>query len=176
MFSLLLFFCLCRVFVFYNRSTLNFFCLNALWSEGAALSACEVRDVCCSDWTAFVWQGFIKITHIYENICRLHMKNFIRNARIMCEYWRRRRRVGRWRGSINEVKSPDQLDSSSSVLIKCCEIRGWDVGGVLGVQIKETGTNSKFSIAAVSSSSIDNVLHIQWANPGHQQKSMCDWM
>lgn len=58
-----------------------FFCLNALWNEGAVLSAYEVRDVCCRwhrDWMVFCMAG--KKIHIW-NICRMHMKNFIRNAR-----------------------------------------------------------------------------------------------
>lgn len=84
-----------------------FFTIGVHWIF--VLMHCEARDrfslpmrsgMCAVDGIAigwfFVWQGK-KTTHIW-NICRMHMKNFTRNV---SEYWRRRKRLGWWRGSIN---------------------------------------------------------------------------
>lgn len=67
---------------------------------------------------------------------------------VISEYWRRRKRLGRWRGSINWGHELRSIRFYLPVVLeKCFVIRWWDVGGVLGVQyqIKETGTNSKLT-------------------------------
>lgn len=110
---------------FNNRSTLNFFCLNALWSEGEFLSTYEVRDVCYRwhRWLDGFLYGREKNTHIW-NICRMHMKNFTGNAHhiwILTEVKETR-----------SMKRINQLRSIRSylpvILEKCFVIRGQDVG------------------------------------------------
>lgn len=107
---------------------------------------------------------------------------------VISEYWRRRKRLGRWRGSINWGHELRSIRFYLPVVLeKCFVIRWLDVGGVLGVQyqIKETGTNSKFTFLSQlclfhKQFKIDNVLYIQWANLWTdiwvQQELKCDGM
>lgn len=112
---------LCLLFFsfFFDRRTLNF-CLNALWSEEAALSAYEVRDVCCS-WSTGGFCRAGKTQHLYHNIHRMHTKNFTRNVR---HNWILKEEKG-----IRSMKRIDQQLDSIFVLEKGFGIKGWDVGG-----------------------------------------------
>lgn len=128
-----------------------------------------------------------KFLHIYE----IYVECIWRTSpemHVISEYWRRRKRLGRWRGSINWGHELRSIRFYLPVVLeKCFVIRWLDVGGVLGVQyqIKETGTNSKFTFLSQlclfhKQFKIDNVLYIQWANLWTdiwvQQELKCDGM
>lgn len=135
------FFC-CWWFCF--LSYFFFFTIGVHWIF--VLMHCEARErfsrpmrsgVCAvagivNGWLLYSRGG--KNAHIYEICVECRWKTSP-EMHAISQYWRRRKRIGRWRGSINWGQELRTIRFYLPVVLeKCFVIRGWDVGGVLGVQ------------------------------------------